>query len=154
MAISVSVHGGTKAVHNLSATERLAAQHALSKLSSSHAATLDGGAKAFVKPEAAGTSKLISGSDTFLGGASSRAAAVGTTGIKTAVAGSFGGVAKIGSAHGAGPSSDTINVAGHTAAAVKAEDTSATKATAKITLSDKTTVTLTGVPTHNVIKPN
>lgn len=50
-------------------------------------------------------------------------------------------------------SPETIKVAGNTATAVKAEDL-ATKSSSTITLADKTTVTLTGVMTHQVVKPH
>ena len=159
MAIAVTSAGGATSGHSvLSPAERQAAQHALARLgtsstnstfaSSAPSATLSGGASLKASPGTA-TSKLISGagSDTFAVGAAQKAGVA----KDVAVSGSF---TEPTSSHGAVLSPDTINVAGHTASAVKAEEAASKSATSTITLSDKTTVTLTGIPTHNVGKPH
>jgi hypothetical protein len=168
---TATVKGGVQhgAAAHLSHAERIAAHSALSKLSSkagglgSHlgsitqSATLMGGSH---KAPVAGTSSLAygSGSDTFVGGARSSFA----IGNDTVVSGSshlagrgVGGLDVTG-AHTVGNfalSSDTINIAGATASGVKAvrpEDAN-TKAHT-VTLADKTTVTITGLSSHDVSK--
>jgi hypothetical protein len=49
---------------------------------------------------------------------------------------------------------DSIKVASQTASSIKAESATPKTSTSTLTLSDKTTVTLTGVSTHNVVKPH
>jgi hypothetical protein len=99
------------------------------------------------------------GADTFVGGAHGAQHPITSVGSDTVVAGSgFSGKiaasspAAFGAGHAVG--ADTINVAGTTAASVK-HDPAAGKAVGQtITLSDKTTVTLTGVHSHDVTKPH
>ena len=159
MAIAVTAAGGATSGHSvLSPAERQAAQHALARLgtsntnssfaSSAPSATLSGGVSLKASPGTA-TSKLISGpgSDTFAVGATQKPGVANDV----AVSGSF---AAPQAGHGGVLSPDTINVAGHTASAVKAEEATSKSATSTITLSDKTTVTLTGIPTHNIVKPH
>jgi plastocyanin len=152
---------------SLSHAERQAALNALrkvqtssSKLSSTlgdvpHSATLIGGtAKSPV------STALLHGSgrDTFIGGA--RSSTTATLGNDTVLSGSakpeerassglritatHAGIANLGA--------DTINVAGTTAASIKAAHPDEKPATHTVTLGDKTTVTISGLSTHDVTK--
>jgi len=169
MAIS-SIPGGAK--HGLGALtheERQAAQNALAKLKSSGgglgvnlrgltgSATVYGGAPAKAGLSA---STLIrgQGSDTFIGGARSALAHTGA-GSDTVVSGSakFGGPASVSEAlvrpggEHFSLSTDTISVAGVTAESLKAGH-QPDSGTHTITLADKTTITITGVSPHDIIK--
>jgi hypothetical protein len=170
MVGTATVDGGTK--HGLAALsheERQAAHNALAKLNSktglgSHldaatrSATVYGGS--LLKSAGLSASNLMHGSDTFIGGARSGLTHAGI-GNDTVVSGStatFAGRASLSSpiAHHEGQhlnlSSDTISVAGATAASVKAGHTHEASSSHTITLADKTTVTITGVSAHD-IKP-
>jgi hypothetical protein len=155
----------------LSHAERMAAHNALSKLSSksgalgshlgtaSQSATLLGGS---VKAFSFGTSSLVhgAGNDTFVGGARS-AFPVGA-GSDTVLSGSTHGQGRsatglnVADAHTVGHftlSSDTINLAGATATSVKAvRPEEANTKSHTVTLADKTTVTITGLSSHDVAK--
>jgi hypothetical protein len=171
-----SLQGG--AHHGLAAlthAEREAAQNALAKLKGSGrvlGSHLDGSTRsATVYSGAALKTAGLSGStvlhgqghDTFIGGARSGLAPA-SAGNDTVISGStatFGGRAHVSgapSAHGGHPfslSTDTISVAGATAESVKAGHTDATASHASshtITLADKTTVTITGVSSHDIGK--
>jgi hypothetical protein len=153
---------------SLTSEERLAAQIALSKIGSgssgigaklgtiTQSATQLGGS---VKAAGMTTPALMhgSGSDTFLGGArSSMATSIGND---TVVSGStvrgVAGMEALTSHHAPNItlSSDTINVAGATAASVKAVQPDETKAkTHTLSVGDKTTVTVSGLGTHDIAK--
>jgi hypothetical protein len=163
MADLVTVAGGAKpGISTLSPAEHQAAMHALSRLStgvgaSTGVASVLGGSNLTSATQSGGSAKLVTGrgADTFAGGVhQSSAPAFSTLGSDTVVAGSaFGKLdpAAAGQAHSL--SGDTINVAGTTAASLKEQTLHAGKAAGQtITLSDKTTVTLTGV--HDVTKPS
>jgi hypothetical protein len=71
----------------------------------------------------------------------------GSAFTKTELTGKVAGVSAL--------SSDTIKAAGVTAASVKTDPTEAGKSAAHtITMSDKTSITLSGISTHDVIKPH
>ena len=165
MADLVTVPGGAKSgISTLSTAEHQAALRALAKLSSSSGATHG---IASVLGSAALPSATLSGgsvhgqvgSDTFVGGVHSGVTPTFSgIGSDTVVAGSAF-VAKPAASAGAAHtmaiiSGDTINVAGTTAASVKTETLPDNKVGNTITLSDKTTITLTGVSTHDVPKPH
>jgi hypothetical protein len=166
MADLVTVAGGAShGVKTLSAAEHHAAVSALSKLGSAHGAShgvasvLGGGLRSATL--SGGSSSLVQGrgADTFAGGVHSSAKPV-FGGSDTVVSGSafHSTVEATKSAAAGGPASlggDTINVAGTTAASVKSETVQASKAAGHtITMSDKTTITLTGVSAHDVVKPH
>jgi hypothetical protein len=147
--MSDSVGGGARiGINSLSAVERNAAIMALSKLTSSSSskglasvfggslksATLKGGT-VHGKAINAGVASLATGK-----------------GSDTIVAGSAFHKAELSAKPGRALSSDTINVAGKTAAVVKAsiEDKSVGHT---ITMADKTSITLIGVTPHT-IKPH
>lgn len=176
MADLVTVAGGAHAsLKSLSPAEHQAAVSALSKLASAspgvssvlggslRSATLSGGSVVHSEGIKVGSSSLATGSgaDTFAGGVRSAAAVAHTTiGSDTVVAGSAFS-SKIDATKSAASgahvslSGDTINVAGTTAASVKSETVQDAKSAGHtITLSDKTTITLTGVSAHDVIKPH
>ena len=167
MVNPATVHGGHYTVASLSSAERQAALNALRKVQSSsgrfgltsgnvpHNATLIGGAT-----KVQGSTTLVHGSgrDTFIGGA--RISDTATVGNDTVL----GGSAKLheGAASGlriptthAGIGSlgaDTINVAGTTAASVKAALPDQKAASHTVTLGDKTTVTISGLSAHDITK--
>jgi hypothetical protein len=175
MADLVTVAGGAHAsLKSLSPAEHQAAVSALSKLASAspgvssvlggslRSATLSGGSVHSEGIKVGSSSLAIgSGADTFAGGVRSVAAPAHTTiGSDTVVAGSAFS-SKIDATKSAASgahvslSGDTINVAGTTAASVKSETVQDAKSAGHtITLSDKTTITLTGVSAHDVIKPH
>jgi hypothetical protein len=178
MADLVTVAGGSShGIKTLSAAEHHAAVSALSKLGSAggvsqgvasvfggslRSATLSGGTVHSDGIKVGATSLVAGrGADTFAGGVHSGATpAFGAVGSDTVVSGSAfssGAAAAKAAATGghAGSSGDTINVAGTTAASVKSEAAQAGKAVGHtITMADKTTITLTGVSTHDVVKPH
>lgn len=175
MADLVTVAGGAHAsLKSLSPAEHQAAVSALSKLASAspgvssvlggslRSATLSGGSVVHSEGIKVGSSSLAvgSGADTFAGGVSSAAAPVHTIGSDTVVAGSafsskIDATKSTASGAHVSLSGDTINVAGTTAASVKSETVQDAKSAGHtITLSDKTTITLTGVSAHDVIKPH
>ncbi len=169
-----SAHGfGT-----LSHAERQAAQNALTKLkhpgsglashlgSTSESATVSSGSSLSQGPHTVdlGASTLLSahGSDTFLGGVRSKPATSGLSiGNDTVVSGS---TTKL-SAHASSSdtlagrgaqhfalSSDTINVAGATAASIQTGLPHGTANTHTITLADKTTIKIAGLSPHDISK--
>jgi len=105
----------------------------------------------------AGGSGLLSGhgTDTFAGGVASAGHSLAGFASDTVVGGSAAtSVLPSGTTTaGFNLSADTINVAGATATGVSVQDPAqAHTAVQTITLADKTTVTITGVPSHNIIK--
>lgn len=167
-------HHVTPGVHHhvaaLSDAERQAALHALSKITSKtgsiastlgglkQSATLIGGS---VKSTGAGIPRLLhgSGSDTFIGGAHGAiGASIGNDTVTSGSTRSIGrGITRSDAlgAHKAGSfplSSDTINVAGATAASIKAVQPEDKAKAHTITLGDKTTVTISGLSTHDITK--
>jgi hypothetical protein len=165
MPVPATVSGGVHhAVTSLSHAERQAALNALSKLRSTsgrfgsplaevkHSATMIGGAhKAQL-----GTSTLIHGNDTFIGGA--RTCLGSSIGNDTVLSGSakhFSRGTAVAGAHGlshSGLSTDTINVAGKTAASVKAMHPEDRAKAHTVTLGDNTKVTISGLSTHDISK--
>jgi len=163
--MSHTVWGGARTgMQSLSPVERNAAITALSKLTSSSSskglasvlggtlksATLKGGTVQGDAIKASGASLVTGkGSDTFAGGIKSAVKpAIHAIGSDTIVAGSAFQKTELSSKPGRALSSDTINVAGKTAAGVKAavEDKSVGHT---ITMADKTSITLIGVTPHN-----
>lgn len=169
----VTVSGGSHGLNSLSPAEHQAAINALAKLSSStgasqgvasvlggslRSATLSGGS-ALSDGVKAGSSNLIGrGADTFAGGAHSATTPTFAIGSDTVVAGSAitsatEATKQASSGVHANLSGDTINIAGTTAASVKSNVVQDSKSAGHtITMSDKTTITLTGV--HDVTKPH
>jgi len=171
MVDTATVAGGAKSVlKSLSPAEHHAATQALSRLEAldrggvasylGGSATLSGGTSHVLDTTVVGSGKLglISGigSDTFAGGVSSaagHAASLAST-DKVAAGSAFAdhGSAVSSAAHsstGLSLSNDTINVAGVTAASVKADKPNAAHAAGTtVTMADKTTVNLIGVSTH------
>jgi len=159
----LTVDGGAKTgIGSLTPHEHQAAINALSKLSSASGAThgvaqLLGGTLRSATLSG-GSVHDVKGADTFAGGVRTTLAPVSHVGSDTVVAGSAftGKVESSPAAFGGGhalSTTDTINVAGTTASSVKNEPLAAGKATGHtITLSDKTTITLTGVAPHDVTK--
>jgi hypothetical protein len=160
--------GAHHGLASLTQQERLAAQSALSRISSGSSglgaklgaitqnATLAGGS---VKAAGLTAPALIhgSGSDTFLGGAHSAMAT--SIGNDTVVSGStvrgVSGVEALGTHHAPNItlSSDTINVAGATAASLKTMQPDETKAKPHtVSVGEKTTVTISGLSPHDVAK--
>lgn len=175
MVAGATVSGGATHGHAvLSHAEREAAKSALAKLKtlggglgshfsgSSESATVYGGSS--VKTAGLGASTLIHGQgrDTFMGGARSAPThALANIGNDTVIGGSatkLGGRSGAGSVAGHVPqnfalSSDTINIKGATAEAVKATRPDEAKQGAHtVTLADKTTVTISGLSQHDVGK--
>jgi hypothetical protein len=167
--MSETVTGGARlGIQSLSAVERNAAITALSKLTGSSSskglasvfggslksATLKGGSVHGDAIQARGESLVTGkGSDTFAGGVKSAVIpAIHAIGRDTIVAGSAFHKAELSGKPAHALSSDTINVAGRTAAGVKAavEDKSVGHT---ITMADKTSITLIGVKPHH-IKPH
>ena len=166
-----SLSGG--AHHGLAAlthAEREAARNALAKLKgggsvlghldgSMRSATVYSGAAMKTAGLNASTALQGHGQDTFIGGARS-GFALADGGNDTVVSGSaatFGGrTSDVINPHGGqhfSLSTDTISVAGVTAESVKAGHTDVTASHSHtITLADKTTVTITGVSSHDIGK--
>jgi hypothetical protein len=96
------------------------------------------------------------GTDTYAGGASLTRLPGSGLGADTVVGGSTGiRTAFTENSAAFRLSSDTINLAGTTAAAVKALDpTLSQQSSHTITLSDKTTLTISGVHSSDIIKPH
>jgi len=169
-----TIRGGVS--HNsstLSQAERQAAYNALAKLKStggspgspwagsSPSATMFGGSS--LKVAGLGTPTLIGGqgNDTFAGGARGAAtnpfSAVGNDTVVSGSTATFGGRASGPENVGArgiqnfSLSSDTINAAGVTAVSVKtAHPQDAANNAHKITLADKTTITIAGLSPHDI----
>jgi hypothetical protein len=162
-----SVDGGARSgISTLTPHEHQAALNALARLSNVggmghgvasglgvnlRSATLSGGS----------VHDASKGADTFVGGAHGAQRPITSIGSDTVAAGSgFSGKiasspAAFGSGHPAAIGADTINIAGTTAASVKHEPVVAGKAVGQtITLSDKTTITFTGVSSHDLTKPH
>jgi len=157
-SVAGSAHTG-----QLSATERQAAQNALSKLkqtgstlgkhlsSNLLSATVPSGARA----SGLGGSPALSvhASDTFMGGA--RSASLPHLGNDTVVSGS---VSKAAIHSGVAPvqhfslSTDTIRTAGATALSVHAEHPGGKASAHTVTLSDKTTIKIAGLAAHDISK--
>jgi len=168
MPIPASMPGGVQhGLPSLSHAERQAALNALSKISRTpgrfgtslagvkQSATQVGGVAH--KPEL-GSSSLIhgSGQDTFMGGA--HGALTAGIGSDTILGGSTRSL-EHGTAHPgthalghAGLSSDTINIAGTTAASVKAMNPNDKVKAHTVTLGDKTKITISGLSTHDISK--
>jgi hypothetical protein len=168
---------GKHGLGNLSAAERHAAHQALAKLKSpgtalgSHlggameSATVSSGSPLFHGPQRVelGASTLLSaqGSDTFLGGVRSIPPTSGVSiGNDTVVSGSTTKLgmhaasetlANRGAQHFA-LSSDTINVAGATAASIQTGVAHGTTHTHTVTLADKTTIKIAGLSAHDISK--
>jgi hypothetical protein len=171
MPIHASMPGGVQ--HGLTAlshSERQAALNAISKIKGTagrlgsslagvkQSATLLGGSAH--KP-ALSSSTLIhgSGSDTFIGGA--RGSMTTSIGNDTVLSGSAKPVER--GAHAsavpgthnlghAGLSTDTINIAGTTAASVKSMHPDDKAKAHTVTLGDKTKVTISGLSSHDISK--
>jgi len=177
MVDTVSVVGGARAgTASLTAAEHHAATQALARLESldrsgvasvlggsAGSATLSGGAPHALSTTVVGSGKvgLVTGlgSDTFLGGVSAGAGHLaGMTGHDAVVAGSSGVFAHAAADKSVTPekglslSNDTINVAGVTAASVKADQPQHAQAGGTLTFADKTTINLIGVSTHDTTK--
>jgi hypothetical protein len=146
--------------------ERLAAQNALARLktvtgslapglgASSQSATLIGGA---LRERGLVSTGLPhgAGSDTFIGGARGSAMSLGNDTVLSGSSAVFDRGTNPLTAHGAGHfslSSDTINVAGATALSVKAVQPEDKAKSHTVTLGDKTTVTISGLSTHDITK--
>jgi hypothetical protein len=177
MADLVTVAGGAHTgIKTLTPAEHQAAVSALSKLAGAsgasrgissvlggtlRSATLSGGTMHAEGLKVGSTSLMIGrGADTFAGGVHSAVTpAHGAVGSDTVVAGSafsskIDATKPTTSGAHASLSGDTINIAGTTAAGVKSETAHDAKSAGHtITLSDKTTITLTGVSAHDV-KPH
>lgn len=165
MTGSVTMGGGiAHKTTTLSPKEYQAAQSALTKLKvsasniSSHltgttqSATVSSGSPVTRTPLLHGQ-----GSDTFIGGVrSASAASVSSIGNDTVMSGSTVGTSgQTGEPHRSvqqfNLSNDTVNVAGTTAAGVKA-DSKETKGAHTVTLSDKTTINIAGLSQHDITK--
>jgi len=156
------VHHG---VTNLNHAERQAALQALSRVNSGtgrlgaalaeikHSATMIGGVP---HQPVLGSSTLVHGTghDTFIGGARSSFSA--NIGNDTVLSGSARSTVRdISGTHGAGHvglSSDTINIAGATAASIKAALPEEKAKAHTVTLGDKTKVTISGLSNHDITK--
>ena len=149
MAGLATVAGGAK-LAGLTSSEHLAAQQALLKLGAKFGAA-SAEQRVALKPLQGGSGLLAGqGNDTFAGGG--RGLSPGGLGSDTVVGGSTGDL----SAHAAGASllgAETINIAGVTAAGVKALDPSTVHAGSHtVTLADKTTLNITGASPHQIVK--
>lgn len=165
MPIPASSTGGvSRHVAPLSHAERQAALNALSKIKS--ASGRFGSSIAEVKQSATmvggghraelGTATLVHGNATFIGGArTSMGTSIGNDTVLSGSAKHFNrGTAVVG-AHGlghSGLSTDTINVAGKTAASVRAMHPEDKAKAHTVTLGDKTKVTISGLSTHDISK--
>jgi hypothetical protein len=171
MAGTASLAGGvTHGLAHLSDSERHAAQSVLAKLKhpgrglASHfggeSATVSSGSSLSVRGTAAlGASTMLSarGSDTFMGGVRSAPLSGLRVGNDTVVSGSTTKLGMHGAETNRGAqhfslSSDTINVAGVTAAHVQTGHTAEAKGTHTVTLSDKTTIKISGLSSHDISK--
>jgi hypothetical protein len=152
---------------SLTNEERMAAQNALSKIGGgssgigaklgtiTQSATQLGGS---VKAAGLSAPTLMhgSGSDTFLGGA--RSSMTTSIGNDTVVSGStvrgVAGIESITAHHGPNItlSSDTINVAGATAASVKGTPDETKSKAHTLSVGEKTTVTVSGLSAHDIAK--
>jgi hypothetical protein len=150
------VRAGMPSAATLTPTERLAALSALNKLGQAYGATsgissvLGGGlSSATLSGGTVSLDKIQSiGSDTFAGGVGSGlSASINAIGSDTVVAGSAFAKGELSST--ASSKSGTLNLSGDTAASVKTE-TPVVKAGIKITMPDKTSITLTGISTHDL----
>jgi hypothetical protein len=153
MPVPATVSGGVHhAVTSLSHAERQAALNALSKLRSTSGRF--GSPLAEVKHSA--TSTLIHGNDTFIGGArTSLGSSIGNDTVLSGSAKHFSRGTAVAGAHGlshSGLSTDTINVAGKTAASVKAMHPEDRAKAHTVTLGDNTKVTISGLSTHDISK--
>jgi len=159
MADLVTVSGGSKVgATTLTAHEHQAALQALNKLKTT------GGVSTGVASALGGTLRSattittnlvgIKQAATFAGGVTSTVKpSISAVGSDTVVAGSaFTKTELAGTGGKIGLSTETIKAAGVTAASVKSEPTVATTASHTITMSDKTSITLSGISTHDVIK--
>jgi hypothetical protein len=168
MPIPASMPGGMH--HGLTAlshAERQAALNALAKISRTpgrfgsnlagvrQSATQIGGAAH--KPELRSASLIHGpGQDTFIGGA--RGALTAHIGSDTVLGGSIKALERgtaLPATHAlghAGLSSDTINIAGRTAASVKAMNPNDKAKAHTVTLGDKTKITISGLSTHDISK--
>ena len=167
-----SIHGGAHhGLATLTHAEREAARNALAKLksstsnlsshleSSTRSATVFSGSA--VKGAGLNVSNLLHGhgSDTFIGGARSGLNPTGA-GSDTVISGSTAagivdrnaGVAGGQSGHAFTLSTDTVSVTGATAESLKAGHPPDATNSHTITLADKTKVTITGVPAHDITK--
>lgn len=167
MPIPASMPGGMHhGLASLSHAERQAALNALAKISRTpgrfgsnlagvkQSATQIGGA--------AHRSELRSslihgpGQDTFIGGA--RGALTASIGSDTVLGGSINPLERgtaLPATHALGHaslSSDTINIAGRTAASVKAMNPNDKAKAHTVTLGDKTKITISGLSTHDISK--
>jgi hypothetical protein len=157
-------HGHGHGHHSgLTAFEHQAALQALEKLKAASgvgrgvASVLGGGLRSATSK--GGTNLLTAKTETFAGGVHSDVkASIRAIGSDTVVAGSAftkaellgrGGTSAVG-----GLSADTIKAAGLTAATVKNDAAEPKSAGHTITMSDKTSITLSGISTHDVIKPH
>ena len=168
MPIPATMSGGVqRGSTSLSHAERQAALNVLSKLSRTpgrfgsslvgvkQSATQVGGA---AHKSELGSSTLLhgSGQDTFIGGA--RGSMAASIGGDTVLGGSIRGLERgtgLSGTHAlghAGLSSDTINVAGTTAANVKAMNPEDKAKAHTVTLGDKTRITISGLSTHDITK--
>jgi hypothetical protein len=153
-----TISGGVKhGMAVLSHSERSAAQHILANLNKGGSATVFGGVKS---ARVGGASFIHGGNDTFLGGAGSAAThALSKIGDDTVVGGSRTGGRSLSDAHSAqgahgfNLNSDTINVKGVTAEGLKSEQPrEAATGSHTIALSEKTSVTVSGLTKHDVGK--
>lgn len=149
---------GSTAPHALTATEHAAVQSALAKLAPAGTTTttnLTGGSTTLplLKTFSAGSGLVAgAGNDTYAGGVSSANLSLSTFASDTVIGGSSAVTPAVGHSGAALQlSADTISVTGATASGVKALDPAQVPAGHTITLSDKTTLNITGV-SHD-IKP-
>ena len=173
MAGTATLAGGVAhGMAQLSDAERHAAQNVLAKLKQSgsglgshfgrESATVSSGSSLSLRGTAnLGASTLLSarGSDTFMGGVRSVPLSGLRVGNDTVVSGSttklglHGASETVGrGAHQFSLSSDTIKAAGVTAAHVQTGHTAETKGAHTVTLSDKTTIKIAGLSSHDISK--
>jgi len=150
-------HRGLTPFEHHAALEALEKLKAAGGVSRGVASVLGGGLRSATLK--GGSNLLAAKTDSFVGGLKSDVkASISAIGSDTVVAGSAFTKAELLGKGGAnvvsGLSADTIKAAGITAASVK-NDTAETKSAAHtITMSDKTSITLSGISTHDVIKPH
>lgn len=153
-----SVSGGARSgIVSLTPHEHQAALNALARLSNGDHGISGLGANLRSATLSGGTVHDASkGADTFVGGAHGAHSPITSVGSDTVVAGSAfsGKIAAAGPAAGHAVGADTIKVAGSTAASVKHDPAAGKAAGQTITLSDKTTISLPGVASHDVTKPH
>jgi hypothetical protein len=150
-------HGG------LNSFERAAAQQALAKLTGSSGFTpsaqpTPAGGSFHFSPIKTLSQGLVAGkgTDTYAGGVASARFAISKISSDTVLSGSTAPrLDRLENPSVFRLSADTINLAGATAAGVKAADPSHSQQSSHtITLSDKTTLTITGVHGSEIIKPH